>query len=120
MQGLQRPNAGWHKLSLQPKEPSITPDQVLEANITRLCSGEQEAAVPEDSEVSGKQLEKLGRRSSDSGRRVNGSRREMRPSMEARWRKLDISALQVTPSRLTCAFEIPVRRPTSKFCKLIG
>ena len=45
--------------------------------------------------MSEKQLERLGRRSSDNGRRVNGSRREMRPSMEARWRKLDISALQV-------------------------
>lgn len=58
-------------------------------------SGQQEGAVPEDAEISGKQLERLGRRSSDNGRRVNGSRREMRPSMEARWRKLDISALQV-------------------------
>ena len=85
-------------------------DKVLEAYVTE-CSGQQEAAVPEDAEMSGKQLERLGRRSSDNGRRMNGSRREMRPSMEARWRKLDISALQVLFSWPLCAFKLVRRHP---------
>lgn len=68
---------------------------MINVGLMELVFGRQDGAVPEDSEMSSKQLERLGRRSSDNGRRVNGSRREMRPSMEARWRKLDISALQV-------------------------